>query len=217
MDTANLTSDLHALFRRHKKFWTPYSHLIRQPKQHRFKLPTQTIGNYFANGQSRLWHLLQASISWTLQGIAILSLGLEQEPPIKPLADAIIELQLQLSNVALTYGHVYDRWKNNVSVMIEKKPGLFLLEKLRTINLFKADYDWLLGLVFRLRRRTAPIIGQPMGSLTRKVHRTTRPVQDNVIWNLSTNLHTAWNPWQRCKSLLQYNCHGSCAHDLPKI
>ena len=28
------------------------------------------------------------------------------DPPIKPLADAIIELQLQLSNVALTYGHV---------------------------------------------------------------------------------------------------------------
>ena len=67
--------------------------------------------------------------------------------------------------------------------MIEKKPGLFLLEKLRTINLFKADYDWLLGLVFRLRRRTALIIGQLMGSLTRArtVHRTTRPVQDNVI------------------------------------
>ena len=82
---------------------------------------------------------------------ALLSLGLEQEPPIKPLADAIVELQLQLSNVALTYGHVYDRWKNIVSVMIEKKPGLFLLEKLGTINPFEADYNWLLGLVFGLR------------------------------------------------------------------
>ena len=49
---------------------------------------------------------------------ALLPLGLEQEPPIKPLAgvippinplaDAIIQLQIQLSNVALTYGHVYD-------------------------------------------------------------------------------------------------------------
>ena len=36
--------------------------------------------------------------------------------------------------------------------MIEKKPRLFLiLEKLRTINLFEADYNWLLGLVFGLR------------------------------------------------------------------
>ena len=82
---------------------------------------------------------------------ALLSLGLEQEPPIKPLADAIIELQLQLSNVALTCGHVYDRWKNIVSVMIEKKPGLFLLEKLRTIHLFEADCNWTLGLVFGRR------------------------------------------------------------------
>ena len=39
-----------------------------------------------------------------------------------------------------------------VSVMIEKKPGLFLLEKLRTsIYLFEAEYEWLLGLVFGLR------------------------------------------------------------------
>jgi hypothetical protein len=32
--------------------------------------------------------------------------------------------------------------------MIEKKPVLFLLEKLQTIHLFEADYDWLLGLIF---------------------------------------------------------------------
>ena len=83
---------------------------------------------------------------------ALLSLGLEQEPPIKLLVDAIIELQLQLSNVALTYGHVYDRWEHIISVMIEKKPGLFSLGKLRTINLFEADYHWrLLGLIFGLR------------------------------------------------------------------
>ena len=33
--------------------------------------------------------------------------------------------------------------------MIEK-PGLFLLEKLQTIHLFEADYNWLLGLAFGL-------------------------------------------------------------------
>ena len=81
---------------------------------------------------------------------ALLSCGLEQDPPIKPLADAIIELQLQLSNVALMYGHLYDCWKQIVSVMIEKKSGLFLLEKLRTIHLFEVDYKWLLGFVFGL-------------------------------------------------------------------
>jgi hypothetical protein len=79
---------------------------------------------------------------------ALISLGLEQDPPIKPLPDSIIDLQLQLSNIALTHGHVYDRWKQIVSVMIEKKPGVFALEKLRTIHLFEADHNWLLGLIF---------------------------------------------------------------------
>jgi hypothetical protein len=32
--------------------------------------------------------------------------------------------------------------------MIEKKPGIFALEKLRTIHLFEADCNWLLGLIF---------------------------------------------------------------------
>ena len=35
--------------------------------------------------------------------------------------------------------------------MIEKKPGLFLLDKLRTIHLFEADYNWLLGMIFGRR------------------------------------------------------------------
>jgi hypothetical protein len=35
--------------------------------------------------------------------------------------------------------------------MIEKKPGLYLLEKLRTIHLFEADYNWTLGLIFGRR------------------------------------------------------------------
>ena len=150
MDATNLTSDLHAPSRKHKKFWTPYSHLICQPKQYQFKLRTQDADNrqFF-----RKW---TESTSTSPSGRhlghykALLSLGPEQEPPIKPLADAIIQLQLQLSNVALTYGHVYDRWKNIVLVMIERKPGLFLLEKLRTIDLFEADYNWLLGLVLEL-------------------------------------------------------------------
>ena len=66
--------------------------------------------------------------SWTLVQ-ALLSLGLEQDPPVKPLADAIIDLQLLLRNMTLTYGHhVYKYWKQKVSVMIKKKPGLFLHE-----------------------------------------------------------------------------------------
>jgi hypothetical protein len=53
-----------------------------------------------------------------------------------------------MCQIALTHGYVWDRWKGIVSVMIEKKPGLFLLEKLCTIHLYEADYNWTLGLVF---------------------------------------------------------------------
>ena len=35
--------------------------------------------------------------------------------------------------------------------MIQKKLGLFLLEKLRNIHLFEADYNWILGFVFGRR------------------------------------------------------------------
>jgi hypothetical protein len=56
-----------------------------------------------------------------------------------------------MCQLALTHGYVWNRWKGIVSVMIEKKPGLFLLEKLRTIHLYEADYNWTLGLVFGRR------------------------------------------------------------------
>jgi hypothetical protein len=41
------------------------------------------------------------------------------------------------------YGSPLPHWKKIVSVMIEKKPGNYQLDKLRTIHLFEADYNWL--------------------------------------------------------------------------
>jgi hypothetical protein len=82
---------------------------------------------------------------------ALLSPGLLEEPSLTEPADDIIKLKIKLCQLALTHGHVWDRWKGIVSVMIEKKPGLYLLEKLRTIHLFEADYNWTLGLIFGRR------------------------------------------------------------------
>jgi hypothetical protein len=82
---------------------------------------------------------------------ALLSPGLLEEPALTEPADDIINLKIKLCQLALTHGHVWKRWQNMVSVMIEKKPGLFLLEKLRTIHLFEADYNWILGLIFGRR------------------------------------------------------------------
>jgi hypothetical protein len=63
-------------------------------------------------------------------------------------ADQIITLQTKLCKLALKHGHVWKQWQDIISVMIEKKPGVYLLEKLRTIHLFEADYNWTLGLIF---------------------------------------------------------------------
>jgi hypothetical protein len=82
---------------------------------------------------------------------ALLSPSLIEDPPLTESADEIIKLKIKLCQLALTHGHVWNRWKGIVSVMIEKKSGLYLLEKLRTIHLYEADYNWTLGMIFGRR------------------------------------------------------------------
>ena len=123
------------------------------------KLPAKPVLITVTDKDYRKFFWKWTESTWTLASgkhlghyKALLSLGFEQDPPIKPLADAIIKLGLQLSNGALTYGNVYyDGWKQIVFVMIEKKLGLLLVEKLRNIHLYEAAYNWILGLVFGQR------------------------------------------------------------------
>ena len=53
-----------------------------------------------------------------------------------------------LSNAACRYGFAYDRWKEVVNCMINKKTDSFLLNQLRVIHLFEADYNLIIGLMF---------------------------------------------------------------------
>jgi hypothetical protein len=82
---------------------------------------------------------------------ALLAPDLVQDSPLTNPADKIITLKIKLCQFTLAHEHIWNRWKGIVSVMIEKKPGLFLMEKLCTIHLFEADYNWTLGLIFRRR------------------------------------------------------------------
>jgi hypothetical protein len=66
-------------------------------------------------------------------------------------ANRIIEAHVTLLNVAASHGRPMERWKQIVSVMIEKKAGNYQLNKLRTIHLFEADHNWLLGMIFGRR------------------------------------------------------------------
>ena len=53
-----------------------------------------------------------------------------------------------LSNLACRFGFAYDRWKEVVNCMINKKADSYLLNQLRMIHLFEADYNLLIGLIF---------------------------------------------------------------------
>jgi hypothetical protein len=82
---------------------------------------------------------------------ALLSPSVAYDEKLAPIADRIIDSHVTLLNIAATHGNPYARWLSIVSVMIEKKPGNYLLHKLRTIHLFEADYNWLLGMIFGRR------------------------------------------------------------------
>ncbi len=53
-----------------------------------------------------------------------------------------------LANNACRFGFAYDRWKEVVNCMINKKVDSFLLNQLRVIHLFEADYNLVIGLIF---------------------------------------------------------------------
>ena len=53
-----------------------------------------------------------------------------------------------LTNLACRFGFAFARWKQVVNCMIHKKVDSFLLDQLRIIHLFEADYNLAIGLIF---------------------------------------------------------------------
>jgi hypothetical protein len=82
---------------------------------------------------------------------ALLSPALVDNDDLTAAANRIIDVHVALLNIAAQHGSPMERWKRIVSVMIEKKAGNYQLNKLRTIHLFEADYNWLLGMIFGRR------------------------------------------------------------------
>ena len=70
---------------------------------------------------------------------------------LKIKATEILQLFVDLLNLASTKGFALDRWKTVINVMIYKKPGVYLIDKLRVIHLFEADYNFVIGLIFGRR------------------------------------------------------------------
>jgi hypothetical protein len=62
---------------------------------------------------------------------------------------AILKLLLFLVNYCLRTGHVLERWKTIVNVMIFKDDGVYRIHRLRVIHIYEADFNLLLAVKWR--------------------------------------------------------------------
>ena len=60
----------------------------------------------------------------------------------------LVDLMVAMLNIGISTGVALDWWKDTVSVMLEKDKGSPKLHRLRIIQLFEADYNFLLALIF---------------------------------------------------------------------
>jgi hypothetical protein len=86
---------------------------------------------------------------------------LSRQRPTKPkegeewkpnLGENFLEIEAITSSIALQHSYVYKRWETVVSLMLENKPGIPRIDKLRVIHLFKADLNILFGIIWNRRR-----------------------------------------------------------------
>jgi hypothetical protein len=70
---------------------------------------------------------------------------LPQPPTISLTA---LKIQHQIINLAITHTHSLERWKDVHNFFIEKVPGLPLLDKLRVIHLYEADWNLIIKYFF---------------------------------------------------------------------
>lgn len=62
-------------------------------------------------------------------------------------SDEVVELIVSMINIGLNTGISLNRWQQTISVMLEKDKGRPKINRLRIIQLFEADYNFVLSLV----------------------------------------------------------------------
>jgi hypothetical protein len=65
--------------------------------------------------------------------------------------DLLSEIHAIKLHIAVNTGHSFPRWKKGLTVMLEKTPGVILVEKLRAILLMEADFNFTNKLLFGCR------------------------------------------------------------------
>jgi hypothetical protein len=72
-------------------------------------------------------------------------------PEIRHAAESILQLMVDIMDLASDKGFILDRWTTVVNVMIHKKLGVCLMSKLRVIHLFEADHNFIIRIIFGRR------------------------------------------------------------------
>ena len=67
---------------------------------------------------------------------------------------AILKIHTRMMKLALKHTHVYKRWRNIMTLMIEKDPGTPLLHRLRVIHLYEMEVNFILAVYTRQMDRT---------------------------------------------------------------
>ena len=73
----------------------------------------------------------------------------EEYELIDNMRTTIILLHHLMLQISIKNRHVYQRWLDVITQMIEKDPGNPLIHRLRVIQLYECDYNLLLGIYFR--------------------------------------------------------------------
>ncbi|GAX26437.1 hypothetical protein FisN_37Hu013 [Fistulifera solaris] len=77
---------------------------------------------------------------------------IQQSPTQEPDHGALFyDCLAQIINICVKTGYVLKRWRRIHNVMLEKLPGTPLIEKLRVIHIFEADFNAWAGIVFGRR------------------------------------------------------------------
>jgi hypothetical protein len=69
------------------------------------------------------------------------NINVDQHHNIRPISETTLLIQYYLMKLAVTHCHTYQRWQIVHNFLIEKTPGLPLLNKLRVIHIYEADWS----------------------------------------------------------------------------
>jgi hypothetical protein len=82
-------------------------------------------------------------------------------PDEPKLSSRMFEMKATFLNAAIEHGIVYNRWETVVNALIEKIPGMPMINKLRVIHLIESDFNLLIGILFGRRMMQA---GEELGA-----------------------------------------------------